>query len=557
MVECYSYVRFSHAGRQRDGDSVRRQIALSRDLAERRGWAMAKLSYEDKGCSAFRSRNANVGKLGEFLAAIESGAVKPGSVLIVESLDRLSRDRIGVALQLWLRILASGVSIATVTPERVYGPDAANEIQSLLEAIISMQRSHEESALKSSRVKQSWEARLVRWKQTRRPLSATCPGWLEPAVDGFRFIPQHEATLRQIIAWALEGLGLMRTRHRLEADPRRYPCFNRSGRWSEEYLRGVLRSPTLYGALPRSNGQHVEGYYPNICGLSEWLDLQASISGRTKHGGRPGLAETSLLTHLVRHAATGACMRVRCIKVQRGTFRSLVVSTVGQSASIAKGTATPYKAVEDAVKGLLEELTAADLHGDQEHGEKAADLAGATRDLSRARQRVAEIQKRMADLTQNPGIVEALLPSLQLAVDAVRAAEAVMGEAQASVRSARSNPLDAAQSAVAAEREATPEERPALRLALKSRIRDLVESVWLYMAPAAPYQQAVHIQVFFRAGGKRYIVIPPRRPRDGVIIPNLQDVDFRHGYQDPSSQATSKGSANRPSSSSAKTRQRL
>jgi DNA invertase Pin-like site-specific DNA recombinase len=57
-------------------------------------------NYRDLGVSAFRGKNADHGALKAFLDRVESGLIQPGSYLIVESLDRLSRTDITYALQL-------------------------------------------------------------------------------------------------------------------------------------------------------------------------------------------------------------------------------------------------------------------------------------------------------------------------------------------------------------------------------------------------------------------------------------------------------------------------
>ena len=76
-----------------------------------------------------------------------------GSVLIIESIDRLSRNKVGETLQLFISILNSGVSIVTREPRRAYTQDSINDIAALLEPIIYMSRAHEESATKSFRLK--------------------------------------------------------------------------------------------------------------------------------------------------------------------------------------------------------------------------------------------------------------------------------------------------------------------------------------------------------------------------------------------------------------------
>jgi hypothetical protein len=52
------------------------------------------LSFRDLGVRAFRGKTAKEGALHAFLEAIEHNPVPWGSCLLIESLDRLSRDRI-------------------------------------------------------------------------------------------------------------------------------------------------------------------------------------------------------------------------------------------------------------------------------------------------------------------------------------------------------------------------------------------------------------------------------------------------------------------------------
>src|SRR4051794_5242523 len=89
----FSYVRFS-SRKQSQGDSERRQTELAEAYCRRHGWTLSDKTFEDLGVSAFHGKNALVGNLGEFLRAVQSGTVPPGSVLVVESLDRISRQGI-------------------------------------------------------------------------------------------------------------------------------------------------------------------------------------------------------------------------------------------------------------------------------------------------------------------------------------------------------------------------------------------------------------------------------------------------------------------------------
>src|SRR5262249_19140625 len=109
----YSYVRFSHPS-QAEGDSLRRQTERAAADSLPKGWTLDLSLKPDQGISAFRGKNAAIGALGQFLKFIELGRVKPGDVLVVESVDRISREGIDSGYDLCKRILKSGVKLVTL-----------------------------------------------------------------------------------------------------------------------------------------------------------------------------------------------------------------------------------------------------------------------------------------------------------------------------------------------------------------------------------------------------------------------------------------------------------
>ncbi|TOL00220.1 recombinase family protein, partial [Vibrio parahaemolyticus] len=63
--------------------------------------------------SAFSSEHVNKGALGEFIKAVDEGKVERGSVLIVESLDRLSREVPMQAQIQFNELISKGITIIT------------------------------------------------------------------------------------------------------------------------------------------------------------------------------------------------------------------------------------------------------------------------------------------------------------------------------------------------------------------------------------------------------------------------------------------------------------
>lgn len=67
----------------------------------------------DHGVSACSGKITD-GALGAFIEAIEAGDIAPGSFLLVEDIDRLSRLPVMEALVVFQRIIEAGVTICPV-----------------------------------------------------------------------------------------------------------------------------------------------------------------------------------------------------------------------------------------------------------------------------------------------------------------------------------------------------------------------------------------------------------------------------------------------------------
>ncbi|MCZ5970924.1 recombinase family protein, partial [Escherichia coli] len=72
--------------------------------------------------------------------------------LLIESLDRLSRQAVDRASELLRNILRSGVDVVTLSDGEHYTRESLRDPLSLIKSILIMQRSHEESLRKSERI---------------------------------------------------------------------------------------------------------------------------------------------------------------------------------------------------------------------------------------------------------------------------------------------------------------------------------------------------------------------------------------------------------------------
>ena len=329
----YSYIRFS-TPEQLKGDSLRRQLELSARYAREHGLVLdEQLTFRDLGVSAFDKSNlGSGGKLREFLDAVDQGRVPPGSFLLVESLDRLSRAEIYEALPTFLDIQQKGITIVTLADGMTYAGgsgDANKDFTSLLVSIAVMARAHEESLTKSRRLKAAWSTK--RGAAGEKKLTAQCPAWVRLSSDrkSFELIPERVAVVRQIIELVRTGLGKGAIAKRLnergvptigppkrarQSDATRNP--DRS--WYESYIAKILRNRALIGEFQPHRmeggrrvpaGEPVAGYFPRVVSDTEFALLQDLISERgRKSGGSRGRSFGNLFTGLVKCGYCGGSM---------------------------------------------------------------------------------------------------------------------------------------------------------------------------------------------------------------------------------------------------------
>ena len=179
MVEAISYKRFS-SPIQAGGDSLRRQLALTNAYCRRQGLKLVD-TYFDPGVSGFTGANLGDGSaLRALLEAAKEGRFRPGTRLIVESLDRLSRADISVAVRLFLDILDTGLVIVTlVDGEQVFTKERVdNDLSAIVIAILLLMRANNESRVKRERALQSHKARRDKARAWKWPITKRCPPWL-------------------------------------------------------------------------------------------------------------------------------------------------------------------------------------------------------------------------------------------------------------------------------------------------------------------------------------------------------------------------------------------
>jgi len=302
-----SYVRFSSKPQER-GQSVERQVALARQYAEDYKLRLDTSTHMDLGVSAFRQKNLQAGSaLHALVAAVESGKIQKGSVIGFESLDRWSRSAPLDALNSLQRVLRKGVGIVTLGDRRYWTMDALKDLNGLLSAVLTMSRSHEESAVKSDRLKAAWASK--RKNATPNKLhTRMSPGWL--SWDGKAWVVDRKraAVVVKVFTLAREGYGLVSISNRMNRE-KVAPPTRRGTSWHPSTVAKILASPSVIGTLQvghrvtTDSGQvrrvidsEVEAYYPAILPNRLWLATRSSARPRPPTGAAREGRVVNLLT---------------------------------------------------------------------------------------------------------------------------------------------------------------------------------------------------------------------------------------------------------------------
>lgn len=108
-----SYTRFSTLA-QAKGQSLRRQEEKAENWAAARGLKLDEnLRLRDLGVSAWSGANVETGALSMLREMAKGRQIEPGTILVIEAMDRLTRQGLDEALPLFIDLLKSGIELVS------------------------------------------------------------------------------------------------------------------------------------------------------------------------------------------------------------------------------------------------------------------------------------------------------------------------------------------------------------------------------------------------------------------------------------------------------------
>jgi DNA invertase Pin-like site-specific DNA recombinase len=276
-------------------------------------------TLEDQARSAWRADHIyrDDAALGKLVAMVESGELRPPLLIIVEALDRLSRENPWIAHGRLSSLVGRGIFVATVADDRIY--HLHSDLADLIISVILCCAANKSSEDTSQRVRDIKLLHVQESMISKALIHANVPAWLvtpdkisktNRLTRKAPLIPRHGETILAMYQMALHH-GSDHITRRLIADG--VEPFGRSGKWSLRTVKKILRSRSVLGHLETKHGI-IEGIYDRIPGLTDdlWLQAQAAQDRRRDAGSAsPWQSKrVNLLAGIASCAACGSKMRL-------------------------------------------------------------------------------------------------------------------------------------------------------------------------------------------------------------------------------------------------------
>lgn len=296
----YPYVRFSKE-EQKKGASLQRQSERIREYAKNNGYHLIdNLDLTDLGKSAYTGKNVTGGALGRFIEAIELGIIPTdgSAYLCIEQIDRLTRQDIDTASDLFRSILKKNVNIITLMDNKIYTKNSLKSFFDIMYSLFLMEQAYLESEKKSERILNVFEQRREKLLSGKNiQFAGALPGWIDNngsktdtdfvlnekakiVQKVFDLYGNKEKSLRDITNWLDQNHIPQIARKRQK---------NFTNRWSSGRVSHLLDNRCVIGELKiKKTGEVIEDYYPAAVDkeLFEKVQVMKSRKIKIKSAGR-------------------------------------------------------------------------------------------------------------------------------------------------------------------------------------------------------------------------------------------------------------------------------
>lgn len=298
MPKIYSYRRVSSIKQTKGaGLEMQKEQEKLSELSKAFNLSISDEVLDDAGLSAFHGEHTAKGSLGWFIAAVKSGLIAKGSILVIYSLDRFSRLEIDRAVHDLTGLTSEGIMIFSILENKMFGnPKEDNEQRalSLMGAQLVFARSHNESLAKSKRAQHLLKIAMKRHLDGERSqdgyaysikVAGNDVWWVDNSLGDVRPRDKYWECAKEICQRLTDGESPYMIEKWLNNSDMPSPIKRIGkiipGAWSIHIIRRIHEHRALIGEKT-INGILLPNYYPPLLTEDEFYRLQDARKNRKR-----------------------------------------------------------------------------------------------------------------------------------------------------------------------------------------------------------------------------------------------------------------------------------
>jgi DNA invertase Pin-like site-specific DNA recombinase len=335
------------------------------------------LTFEDRGISGFNGANKESGALGAFLERVRDGTVPRGSWLLVESLDRISRQVARKAVRTIEDIIIEGVTVVDLSDSgREYSAETLDRDGMLfMMMVVRFIRANEESTLKGARVAKAYANKRSTFAniaaKLEKPYTRRLPAWIAWHDDSkaYVLIEDRAALLRKIFELTDAGWG----QHRIAAwlNAGRHETWGAGGwkakYWHRSYIRKLLSNPAAIGVFvphkmePKTSGgpknkrtplDAIPDRFPAAVDRELFERVNSRMQTTGARGKNARAPARSIFAGVLKCQHCGGTVT----RVAKGGYVYLVCAAANAKAGTCRYESVPYDEAAAEVRRLIEDI---------------------------------------------------------------------------------------------------------------------------------------------------------------------------------------------------------
>jgi len=242
-----------------------------KSVCDRYEWIPQDRTFSDLGISAFEGNNRLKGELAEFMTLAKDNRLAEYPVLVLESLDRFSRQDIDESEPAVMDLLRAGVAIHVKFTGQTFTRTSTVELGDRIQILVALKAAHNYSMQLSERVKSAKDKKLERFANGETVnLSDYAPRWIQWNKDTKQLeLNDRAKAVRIIFAENIKGNSLASICRTLHAD--NIPSFL-NGHWTKQTVRKILSNPATYGDF---RGKLI---FPKVVSKEDFEAVQINLS---------------------------------------------------------------------------------------------------------------------------------------------------------------------------------------------------------------------------------------------------------------------------------------